>query len=115
MGPFGAVTLKESKANSIVNLVTPLKRFPEQYEESNPKTAWVPVPFLRPKRSKDSLAYLPLMETSVTSLHADTIESTACNRDEELARLQKELNEAREKNLVLEEENALLKKHVESM
>lgn len=115
MGTFGAVTSKESKANSIVNLVTPLKSFPDIIDEGKPKTAWVPVPFLRPKRSKSSLAYMPLKETRVASRDADTIESTTLGQDEELARLRKELNEAREKSLLLEEENSCLKKQVESM
>ena len=58
MGTFGAATsVKESKANSIVNIVTPLNRFPDQIDESNPKMAWAQVPFLRPKQSIDSLAY----------------------------------------------------------
>lgn len=60
MGAFGAsASAKESKANSIVNLVTPLNRFPDQIDEGNVKLAWAPAPFLRPKRSKDSLAYEP--------------------------------------------------------
>ena len=63
MSSFGtASSVKESKANSIVNIVTPLNRFPDQIDESNPKMAWAQVPFLRPKRSMDSLAYYEALE-----------------------------------------------------
>lgn len=57
MSTFGVATsIKGSKANSIVDLATPLNRFPDQIYESNPNVAWAQVPFFRPKRSMDSLA-----------------------------------------------------------
>jgi hypothetical protein len=70
---FGASpSAKEAKANSIVSLVTPLNRFPDQIDESNLKMAWAPAPFLRPKRSKDSMAYEPL-ESRLAVHHEERI------------------------------------------
>lgn len=112
IGTFGASTTKESKANMIVNLVTPLNRFPDQIDEGNPKAVWAPVPFLRPKRTKESLAYLPLLPSK--SLQQEGASPMSDANVEGMVRLQKELEEAKEKSRSLEKENESLKTQIGS-
>jgi WD40 repeat protein len=102
---------KESKANSIVNLVTPLKRFSEQAEDSTGRATWAAVPFLRPKRTRESIAYLPLVtRPSPTAQTSKATSGGATTADlQELARLRQELAEVKERTRALENENESLK------
>jgi WD40 repeat protein len=53
---------KETKANSVTNLLTPLKRFPDTTSDSSQISTWAPVPFLQPKRDSSSLAHTAFLE-----------------------------------------------------
>jgi len=57
-GGGGGSSDKVSKSNTITNLLTPLKRFHDHISDNDPKKKWMPVPFMKPQQSKDSIVYL---------------------------------------------------------
>lgn len=97
---------KDNKANNMLSIVAPLKRFADQ--ESSQAT-WAAVPFLRPKRTRDSLAFAPLVSRVVSTVSDDVTPSVGKVDTPELARLKQELAEVKAQAKALEKENRSLK------
>ena len=102
---FGGDASKEGKGKTgIVSLVSPLQRYPDRVGDAEEdKGAWIPVPFLQPKRARSEVAdqsTLSLLETLKSSTkrpRVETSEGTANqeSKNNDVERLQRELEEAK--------------------
>ena len=108
-GPFqGSMNAKETKANSIVNLVSPLQRFPDQ-QEPNGTIVYTPVPFLQPKRTNRLLDFWNVSTSGTDSSFVPTATVSPAlaismdtevavndgSKDAEIMRLRQELAESK--------------------
>jgi hypothetical protein len=109
---FGGDASKETKGKTgIVSLVSPLQKYPDQVGDAEEdKGAWIPVPFLQPKRARSEVidqSALPLLEAIKSSgtkrlrmgagedIANQESKNALSGQCDEVERLQRELEDAK--------------------